>query len=302
MIQWDVLGLGAVAVDDLIYVDRYPPPDTKVPVLASQRRGGGLAGTALVTVARLGGRAAYCGVFGDDELSQYTRQELERHGVDCSPATYQSGARPIYSIAIVERPTGSRTLFFDRSGFLEPPEGHITQELISRCRVLFVDYTVMGAGLRAASLARSLGIPVVADIELGVDERLEQLLPYIDHLIIGTEMGHDLTGESQPANMVSSLSTDRHEAVVVTAGALGCWHALRNGPVHHCPALQVQVVDTVGCGDVFHGAYAASLARGEDVQTAVKIATITAGLKAMRPGGQAGIPGWAEVERYLQKA
>ncbi|MEJ5198816.1 MAG: hypothetical protein WHX53_07820 [Anaerolineae bacterium] len=43
--RWDVLGLGIVAVDDLYYVAQFPEPDTKRPMLAEQRQGGGLTGT-----------------------------------------------------------------------------------------------------------------------------------------------------------------------------------------------------------------------------------------------------------------
>mgnify|MGYP002684345294 CR=1 FL=1 len=52
--RWDVLGFGAVAVDELVMVGRHPEPDSKNHVLAHRREGGGLTGTALVAVARLG--------------------------------------------------------------------------------------------------------------------------------------------------------------------------------------------------------------------------------------------------------
>lgn len=51
--RWDVLGLGAVAVDELLYVDGYPAPNTKMRLRARRRQRGGLAGTALVAAARL---------------------------------------------------------------------------------------------------------------------------------------------------------------------------------------------------------------------------------------------------------
>ena len=54
-------GLGVTAVDDLLYVDHFPRPDTKIPVRETRRQGGGLAATALVAAARQGARAAYCG-------------------------------------------------------------------------------------------------------------------------------------------------------------------------------------------------------------------------------------------------
>jgi sugar/nucleoside kinase (ribokinase family) len=93
-IRWDVLGFGVVAVDDLVYVDRYPQPGTKVPIRKQRREGGGLAGTALVAASRLGAAAAYCGVLGDDELSRFTIQELEREGVDCAPILRRAEAGP----------------------------------------------------------------------------------------------------------------------------------------------------------------------------------------------------------------
>jgi len=85
----------------------------------------------------------------------------------------------------------------------------------------------------------------------------------------------------------------------VTAGERGCWYAERDGPVHHVPALVVPVVDTTGCGDVFHGAYAAAIARGEPAARAIAIANVAAGLKATQPGGRAGIPNWETVEQVL---
>ena len=107
-VRWDVLGFGAVAVDDLIYVDGYPAPNSKMPVRATERAGGGLAGTALVAASRLGPRAVYCGVLGSDELSRFTIEEFRREGVDCAPLLYRAEARPIHSIVIVDRCAGQR--------------------------------------------------------------------------------------------------------------------------------------------------------------------------------------------------
>jgi sulfofructose kinase len=56
------------------------------------------------------------------------------------------------------------------------------------------------------------------------------------------------------------------------------------------PAFAVDVVDTTGCGDVFHGVYAAALAEGLPLEKRVKLASAAAALKAMQPGGQRGIP------------
>ncbi|HPL30897.1 MAG TPA: PfkB family carbohydrate kinase, partial [Anaerolineae bacterium] len=204
--RWDVLGFGVVSVDELLYVEQYPPYGGKVEVVLRRRQGGGLTGTALVAAARSGARAAYCGVLGRDELSRSALDELEREGVDCAPVLFQPGARPTQSVVLVERATAQRTIFFSRAGVAERLPEAMTDELIGAARVLFVDHTNAAGGLRAAELAHRHGIPVVSDIE---DERAPgaaALLARVDHLVASIEFGRRLTGESDPMAVVRALA------------------------------------------------------------------------------------------------
>jgi sulfofructose kinase len=301
MSMWDVLGFGVVAVDDLLYVDGHPPPDTKIRIQAQRREGGGLAGTALVAVARLGARAAYGGILGDDEFSRFTIRELEREGVDCTPVLYRDEARPYRAVIIVDQSTGQRTIFYSADGVIERRPEEMAEELIARCRVLFVDFTVGDGGLRAIQLAHAHGIPVVGDIEQETVPGVETLMRQIDHLIIGVGLAGQLTGETQPDRMVRVLASAERACCVVTGGERGCWYSEHGAAVRHFPAYRVQVADTTGCGDVFHGAYAACIAQGESVPMAIKVATATAGLKATQPGGRTGIPNRATVDRFLRE-
>ncbi len=298
--KWDLLGFGAVAVDDLLYLDAYPAAGSKAQVREERREGGGLAGTALVAAARLGARAAYAGVLGDDELSHFSLVELERAGVDCSAVLRRPGARPHHSVIVVDRSTGGRTVLSSRVGVVPPPAEMAAADLIAACRVLFVDHTVAAFALTVVPLAQRLGIPVVADLERVTPEVLA-LVELVDHLVVGMGFARQVTGQEAPEAMVRALFSPGRAACVVTAGEQGCWYADRQtgGEVRHQPAHRVEAVDTTGCGDVFHGAYAAMIARGEPVARAVAVATVAAGLKATQPGGRRGIPDWATVERYL---
>jgi sulfofructose kinase len=297
--RFDVLGIGIVTVDDLLYLDHYPAPDSKMPVRARQRQGGGLTGTALVASARLGASTAFFGVLGEDELSTFTLREFEREEVDCSMVLRRADASPLHSIIMIDQSNGQRVILFSTDLNNIPRPEEVTLPLVSCCRVLVTDHVAGLTGIQAARLARSAGIPVVADIERSVSTYTAEFLSLVNHLIVGREMAHQLTGENEPARMVKALSSTQRDATVVTAGVLGCWYCLGEGPVSHMPAMQVQVVDTTGCGDVFHGAYAASLAQGESILRAVQVATVTAGLKASYPGGRSGIPRRAEVDRVL---
>jgi sulfofructose kinase len=299
MTHWDVLGCGAVAVDDLLYVDRFPEPDTKVPVRSEQRQGGGLTATAMVAASRLGAMSAFMAVLSDDELSRFSVEELEREGVDCSPILYRQGACPYHSRVVVDLGSGARTIIYSAAGVTFPDPEDFREELIGSCRVLFLDQCGAAAVPRATDFARARGIPIVSDIERIFDHTTEALLERADHLIIGVGLGRQVTGREDPTAIVTALARPDRACCAVTAGAQGCWYSERGGQVRRFPAFGVRVVDTTGCGDVFHGAYAASIACGEGVDRAIQVATATAGLKATRPGGRAGIPDRATVERFL---
>lgn len=298
--RWDVLGIGTAAVDDLLYLDRFPHPDSKIPVREAHRQGGGLTATALVAAVRLGAKAAYCGLLGNDEQSVFTERELEREGVDCSPCVRSEGGRPFHSVILVEQEGHTRTILY-QPGTIEPPLEAITPELVAGCRVLFIDHNAPNAGLRAARLAHETGVPVVADIEVAEFAGLDEFLALADHLIVGQSLAARLCGQMEPWEQTAVLARTRRTCTVVTAGERGCWYSLQGGPVVHQPAFHVQVVDTTGCGDVFHGAYAAALAQGESLPGAIRLASAAAAIKATRPGGRAGIPDRAAVERFIRQ-
>jgi sugar/nucleoside kinase (ribokinase family) len=297
--MYDVLGLGAVAVDDLLYVDEFPRPDGKIPVQAQERAGGGLAATALVAAARLGARAAFCAVLGDDELSRFTLDELAREGVDTAPVVRRPGARPIHAVIIVCRSSPDRSILYSYAGVQPPLPADVPEGLVASARVLLVDHSVAGVAIHAARLARRHGLPVVGDVEITGFPEQDEFLASIDHLIVNVEWARAISGAASPEACASALLQRGHAAVVVTNGAAGCVYARPGQPPVAVPVLPVPAVDTTGCGDVFHGAYAACLAWGGDVPEAVRWATVAAGLKTRQMGGRAGIPTRAEVEAHL---
>lgn len=297
MKHYDVLGIGTAAVDDLIFVEQYPAPDSKVNILSSQRQGGGQTATAMVAAARLGAQAAFCCQLGNDDLSDFTLRELEKEGVHTAHCVRTPDGNPYHSLIIVDSTTHSRTILHSGGNICPPPE-IITAELISSTKVLSLDDNSRGSGIKAAHLAKKMNIPVVADIEPDPPPEYELLIPFVDHLIINRDFGHFLTGLENGSQMASELSVGR-TCCVITAGERGCWYSLGGGDATYVPAFDVEVVDTTGCGDVFHGAYAAAIAGGYEVHDAVRLASATAAMKARYPGGRMGIPSLAKVKEFL---
>lgn len=287
---WDILGFGAVAVDDLVYLDAFPQPDSKVRVRARERHGGGLCATALVAAARLGARCAYSGVLGIDELSRFSLDELRREGIDVSQVLEDSQARPAHSTILVEAERGTRTILsFNQNVTPYPPE-RITPQVLVGARVVFLDHTTAHSGSAIISAARQAKIPTVADIER-MAPGVETWIGRVDHLIIGQKMALELTGHANAAKAARQLRNGRAMAIVTRGerGSVACGRETE-GQVLEVAAFEVEAVDTTGCGDVFHGAYAAELAHGSDVETRLQIASAVAAMKARHRGGRGGLP------------
>jgi sugar/nucleoside kinase (ribokinase family) len=298
---FDVLGLGCVAIDDLLYVASYPAADTKMQVRRRERHCGGLTATALVAAARLGSDAAFAGVLGDDELSQFVVHRFREEGIDTQHVRRRAEARPIHSVIVVDESTKTRTILYSLEGAFGAEPDWPGEKQIRSSRVLFVDHFGIEGMSRAARIARDAGIPVVADLESNEHPRFSQLLDLVDHPIVSQDFAIKLTGEREPAVAVLRLWSPSRKAAVVTCGDQGCWYVGSDAPaaVRHQPAFAVEVVDTTGCGDVFHGAYASALARGLDLPSRVRFASAAAALKATQRGGQAGFPDRGRVEDFL---
>ncbi len=300
--RWDILGIGTAAVDDVLIVDRFPQPDEKLPILARRRQGGGQTATALVTAARHAAQTAFCSCLGEDELSLFAYNELEKEGVDCSPTQRRAGCKPFYSTIIVEQSLGIRTILYHSEGVQEPALSWFDPAWVQASRLLFFDQNYTQLAQRAARIARQFKIPVVADLEYKPLPGLLELLPLIDHLIVGIDFAQKVTGKKEVEEMIAALYFSNQAACIVTAGPSGCWYNEYGGKVTHLPAFPTLAVETTGCGDIFHGAYAAAIRRGLSVPRSVQIASATASIKAAHAGGRAGIPGLQAVERFLEGA
>ena len=299
--QFDVLGLGCTAVDDILYVAHYPLADAKMHVLRRERHCGGLTATALVAAARLGAKCAFAGTLGFDEGSEFVLETFHREGVDTRHVIRQQRAGPVRSVIIVDEKTGTRNIFAYVNDARGAHPKNPPREVIESARVLLIDYFGIAGNLRATRIARRVGVPIVSDLERTNLPGMKMLIPVIDHPIFSQRAIEELTGENDPGCAAAKIWNDSRTAVVVTCGEKGAWFLSReHRSPQHVPAFRVSAADTTGCGDVFHGAYAAALAEGISVEDRLRFASAAAALKATRCGGQAGIPSRAAVDHFLR--
>ena len=294
----DVLGLGCATIDELFFVDEFPTPDAKTLIRNSQTQGGGLGATALVAGARIGAECAYAGMLGFDETSKRVAQILQNEGVSTDLVSWREDAAAIRSLIFVDETHHTRNIFFQRSGLVGAAPDAPDEREIAASRVLFVDHYGGEGNTRAIEIARRNQVPVVADFERDNVPAFEEFFPLVDHLIVSRAFAEKLTGATEIEAIFRGLWNFNRAVVVVTCGENGCW-SLENGAISHQAAHAVEVVDTTGCGDVFHGIYAATLAWNWPLEKRLKWASVAAALKARSVGAQLGIPSREEIEKYL---
>ncbi|GGL36999.1 permease [Phycicoccus endophyticus] len=282
----EVVGGGAVAMDDILLIDGLIG-DGKGRVIARERRVGGNIAVALVAAARAGARCSFVGRLPDPASVPQILDLLGEEGVDVSNAETSRTTRPIASVVLVGR-DGRRFVAYDDETDLGLPTT-LDLTVVARAKVLMLDEYGIAGGLRAAEAARDAGVDVVVDIESAAQPESRLLAALSNHLVVPVALATRMTGHASPPDAVNALWREDRTAVIVTDGANGCWYRVgaHVGPpgVHHQPAKPVQVVDTTGCGDVFHGAYAAHLARGATPAQCVAAATEAAAECATHPGG-----------------
>ena len=299
----DVLGIGIAAVDDLIYFDEYPPVDCKIPTAGKARQGGGPACTAIAAVGSLGGRAAYVARFGDNELSTFIKSALLHHHTDVTHIVNDTYGGPYHSTILVDG-LGHRNVFYDATMYRPVAPENLPASLIRSARVVLLDHITEPSLVPVAEKARSLGVLVLGDIE-GCTESARELAALTDYLIVPRAWALWATDASEPSEACAVLAQVERRATVVTDSARGCYCSSISHPkVQHFPAFKVDVFDSNGCGDTFHGAFALAVARGLTVEQAIPFASAAAALKAAAAGGESrgwdALPTLDEVLRFLE--
>jgi sugar/nucleoside kinase (ribokinase family) len=282
-----VLGFGALAIDDIIYVDR-PLSAGKGKVTNRTQDHGGNVATALVAVAKLGGRAGFIGWLSDQPLGDVSARELERHGVDISFAPRRPDARPIRSVITVG-PEGDRFIAYDD----DVPHGTcdtLSDSTLAQAQVLLIDGYATHADM-IVERARRLGLSVVADIEWTIGPATERLISLSNHLVLPLKFAQAYCCETDPTLILGKLWSGDRAAVVLTDGERGSYvRQAGDAVLWHVPAYKVKAVDTTGAGDCFHGAYAFALIQGKQPVACAAYATAAAAISVTGPGGRMALP------------
>ncbi len=254
-----VVGLGLCVVDHLYRVERLDAEEERTRYGEHVVSAGGMVATALAQAALLGCGARLLSVVGNDELGRFVRRSLREAGVDTRRLVLSKALPTTLAVVLVGRRSGARRVLVpDRRG-LERRAPDLDLAPIRRGTVLLLDGHFPAQAARAVSAAAQRGVPVVGDFNRPSTSVL-RLLRQVDYPVVPEEFAERFT----PGRARDTLFRLRDEfggQPILTQGARGGLY-LEGARVRRFHTPRVQVRDTTGAGDAFHGAFAAGLAQG----------------------------------------
>ena len=288
----DAVFVGVATLDAIALVDGFPAPDDRVLASEIVYAGGGPAATAAVAAARLGVTSAFVGTVGDDANGRAILEGLEAEGVDVSGVRVSPGEASAASVVVVDRVRDSRAICNRPAPRIDLSAG---TALIAATPVVHVDHAgwapVVDAGLiqTGQMLSVDAGNPIPGFNPSGVG----LFVPTVEAL-------RRTHGASRPvADLLALAVADGCDVVVATDGARGSSAQTATGETAHAPAHTVDILSTLGAGDVFHGALIAAVVKGLPLEQQLAFANVTAALSCRGLDGRSRIPSLAEVEAAM---
>ncbi len=306
-----IVVIGAVNWDTTFFVNRFPRSGAEVVVERISHVPGGKAGNTAVAVARLLGpnQSAIVAGLGRDAIGTEQVKIFENENVVTTGLKFFDNAESGQAyVAIDEK--GANTIFklWGANALLTPSDldDPVRRGLIEEAAIVAIMGSPLETAIRMAEIAKELGKIVAWDpgvhAKLGL-EKVHRLVKDIDYLLANENEIANLTGARNPTAAAKRLTTANGDLkTVVKLGARGCImfsqekkESLQSPDLS---AIGLKVVNTLGCGDAFLGAFIAALSEGVSDTEALKWGNCAGALKATRFESR-GSPNRDTLLKYL---
>ncbi len=289
-----ILSFGSLNIDHVYQVDAFVRAGESIPTRGYEIHPGGKGANQSVALARAGLRVRHGGAVGRDGL--WLVELLQKEGVDTS------------HIQILDTVTGHAMIQVDRAGdnaIFVHPGANMAQEVGDMIKT--IHSSPPGTWLLLQNEINDVSRLIDAGYDHGLkiclnpaplDDRLRDTpIEKVDILIVNQPEGAALSGETEPARILSTLKARFGvPEIVLTLGGDGC-RVAEGENVESIPAYPVKAVDTTAAGDTFIGYYLAERLRGKVPVRAARLASRAAALAVTRAGAMPSIPRREELDQ-----
>src|ERR1700692_1168945 len=296
-----ILCIGMPVRDLTFRIQELPERGFKVNASHFDEICGGNALNAAIGIVRLGCRAPILGPMGAarETSSRYIFDKLAHEGIDTKHIVRMPGlVTPISNIMI--DPSGERTIVTFRDPELWKVHLPDADELLEDCDAILTESRCAQFCTDLCAEARRRGIPVIVDVDRAMSLR-EGLLTASSHLVFPSEPLQETAGVADDGEALKKIARLTPSFLAGTRGPKGTIWLDQQGHLQQTPAFPVHTVDTLGAGDVFHGAFTLAITEKQGLREALRFASAAAALKCTRFGGAFAAPQRAEVAELLNQ-
>ncbi len=299
-----IVVVGSVNTDMVVKGDKIPAPGETVTGGQFVMVPGGKGANQAVAAARLGAEVTLVAKVGDDVFGQESIDGFEKEGIKTD--FILRDPQNATGVALILVDAGGENSISVASGAnfaLTPDEVEAALAKIGQADIVLLQLEVpMPTIERAAQLAHQAGAKVVLD-PAPAAPLSSDLLQNVDYLTPNETEAQLLTGlvvsdEATARAAANKLLGDGARQVIVTLGSAGS--LLSDGAnTAMVPCPKVDARDTTAAGDAFNGGLACALARGEQLEEAVRQASHVGALAVTKLGAQPSLPTREELEMFM---
>lgn len=297
-----ILCIGIPVRDLTFRVDSVPARGSKANASHLAEICGGNALNAAIAIARLGGRVSFAGPMGDagETSSGFILERMAAEGIETTHIVRMPGLMTPVSAIMIDA-AGERTLTIYRDPGLWSVKLPDAGELLGDYQALLVESRCGAFCSDLCAEARRRGIAVIVGVDRAMSLQ-DGLLTAASHLLFSSEQVQETAGIAGDGDALKRLAALTPAFLAATRGPLGTIWLNEAGALEETAAFPVEAVDTLGAGDVLHGAFTLRLAERGDVREALRFAAAAAALKCSRHGGGLAAPQRIEVEEFLRRS
>jgi ribokinase len=299
--NYDVVVLGAAAIDFVARVDTLPGSDEIVFAKEYTRYAGGSGANIASGLAKLGHTVAFLGKMGDDEAGGWLLNNMNDSGIDTQAMDIVTGGKSATCFIALDD-QGNRAIYALGGSALLENVDELDLPRVTGSRVICIGDAYIPVATAAAEAARSQAVTVFfIPGGLMVTHGMKELRPILQNtsvLVVSRNEANLLIGDCSPSEAGLSLREAGPEIVVVTLGADGAIFVSENGTVM-VPAQDTTVIDTTGAGDAFAAGLIHAYLDDREWSEALEMGCAMAAIKISHLGATGGLPNKIELERFM---
>jgi sugar/nucleoside kinase (ribokinase family) len=245
------LFIGLATLDIIYFTEKIPAQNEKIVALDDTIAAGGPASNAAVTFAYLGNQASLLTIIGNHPISNLIKSDLTNHKVQIYDLEPQKLSSPAVSSILVTKNTGNRAVISLNATKYQAKIEQIPANILDDIDIILIDGHQRLISVELAKQAKLKNIPVVIDGG-SWKQGFDQFLPYVDYAICSANFTPP-NCQSQE-DILNYLEEMQIKNIAITQGEKPIIYSI-DKQRNEIKINSVKLVDTLGAGDIFHGAF-----------------------------------------------